>query len=438
MHSEVFQIKQNDKPHIGKTIKSLRDYRGLSQDDIAQAAFFNRSTLSQIEVGNQECPDRLLLDIKTALDVENLPLSDVERVEFKDSLYKWHDIINERKQDEANELRVKLSVIKLLPHDKELNMLFSLFECKLLLLMNELAASKEILDALDIDGISDFQLYHYYYNQGTYNIKSKFNQEALDFYLKAYELMKCGLEKNTSLYVNIAFAYRRVGLVAHGISFLEEACKIQSTGKGNVPELHLYNWLGIDYIGNGNLQRAKYMLDKAHAIALCNYQSNESTETKTDLGMVLLNYGYMFRMARKWRLAIEYFDKALIYLSVEDDHYLETLYQKTRSLIEMGNTLSCPGLIADGIKLSQNNEVYTLMFEALKILMSPNEESAKHLEANALPYLLENNFVHLALDYSMFLRDYYKTRRSFKTRALEMAEIVCTLYSLMHKGGVIE
>ena len=434
----VFQIKEHDRPHIGKIIKDLREHRGMSQEALARAAYFNRSTLSQIELGNQECPDDILLAIKTALEVESLPLRDAERVEFRDALHKWYDIISERKQDEAKELRAKLSIIKLLPHDKELNILFSLFECRLLLFVNELAASKEILDAFEIDDLSDIQLYHYYYNQGTYSVKSKHNQEALDFYLKAYEMMKYGLEKNIALYYNIAIAYERLGLVTHSIMFLEEACKIKSTNQSSVPEFHLYNFIGANYARTGHLQRAKYMLDKAHTIALNNYKSDENASTKKNIGTIHLNYGFLFRMARKWNRAIEYLDKALTYFDIEHISYLEVLYQKARSLIEMGNTLSCTGLLADGTKLSKDNEVYSLMFEALKIIVNPNDDSVKHLETNILSYLYENKLVYPSLDYAMFLRDYYKTRRGFKTRSLEMSDVVCSIISLMHKGGVIE
>ena len=437
--SGVFQIKQYENPHIGKLIKALREHRKISQETLARDAYFNRTTLSQIELGNQACPDELLLAIKAALKVEDLPLRDIERVEFREELYKWHGVISERKLDEAQELREKLSIIKLLPEDKELNILFSLFECKLLLSLNDLDASKKILDAFVIEELRDIQLYHYYYNQGTFCIRSKHNQEALDFYLKAYDLMKCGLEKNIALYYSIAISYERLGLVTQAITFLEEACMIQSTGHGSIPEFHSYSFLGANYTGTGHLQRAKYMLDRAHAIAINDYNSNVAAGTKANLGLVHLNYGFLFRMARKLRRAIEHLDTALMHLDIDDVNYLEALYQKTRCFMEMGNLSSCMDLLVHGHKLSIYNKVYRLMFEAIRLMLDNNDESAKKLETHILPYMLENNFVYPALDYAMFLRDYYKTKgRGFKTRSLEMSDVVCTVLNLMHEGGVIE
>jgi len=435
----VLQIKQHIKPNIGKLIKDLREHRGMSQEELAQAVYSNRTTLCQIELGNQACPDDLLLAIKMALDVEDLPLRDIERVEFRERLYKWYSIISERKLDEAQGLRIKLSIIKLLPHEKELNILFSLFECRLLLGLNELTAADEILDTFVIEGFSDIQLYHYYYNLGTYSFKVKHNEAALDFYLKAYELMKCGLEKPITLYYNIAISYERLGLITHAIAFLEEAYLIQSPGPGGIPAFHLYSFLGANYAGTGHLQRARHLLDKAHAIAINEYSSNVTASTKSNLGLVHLNYGFLFRMARKWSVSIEHLDKALAYFDIGDINYLEALYQKTRCFIEMGNTLTCTDLLAVGTKLSSNNEVYLLMFEALTILLNPNDESVKNMEVNILPYLLKNKLVYPALDYAMFLRDYFRTRgRGFKMRSYVMADMVCTIRNLMHEGGVIE
>ncbi|MCL2378507.1 MAG: helix-turn-helix transcriptional regulator [Defluviitaleaceae bacterium] len=428
------------KPHIGELIRELRDIKMMSQEAVAQAAYISRSSLSQIELGIAGCPDSLLLAIKTGMGLENLPLLDTERAAFRDKLYRWHDIINERKLDEAKELREQLSVIQLLRRDTELNTLFSMFDCKLLLGLDELEAAKKILNKFKVDGLSDMQLYHYYYNQGTYNIKCKHNQDALDFYLKAYELVTRGLEKNITLYYNIAIAYSRLGFIAKATTFLEEAYSLHLAGheNDNVSEFDIYNLLGVFYAAIGVLQRGKYFLDKAHTIAINHFNSKETDGTKTNLGLVLLNYGILFRMGRKGDEAIEHFNKAHKYFSIGNVHYLETLYQKIRTMIEMNNPFPCPTLITEGIKLSKNNEIYTLMFETLRVLANPDDESTRHVENETLPYLHENKFVRLALDYAKFLRDYYKRKgERFKTRAFKMSDTVCTIMDLIYEGGVI-
>jgi len=428
----------NGRPHIGEIIKDLREQRGLSQEALAGAMFINRSLLSQIENGKLECSDDMLHSLKAALDISNLPLCDLERDEFIDDLHKWYDIISERKLDEAKELRVRLSVIKLLPHDKESNILFSLFECRLLLIMDERAKSKEILDALDVDALSHVQLYHYYFNQGTYNIKNKCHQEALDLYLKAYDLVKYERGKSAVLYYNIALAYRELGFINQSITFLEKACVLHTQNRSSLSEFYLYNFLGISYANIGLLQRSEILLDKAYEIAVYEHKSNIHSTTKTNLGIVHLNYGFLYRMAKKWSRAIRYFDSALTYLEIEDINYLETLYQKMRTLIEMGNLSACIRLFDEGIELSKNHEAYSLAFETLKIIVNPDDKSAIHLETNILPYFLENREVHWALDFAKFLSDYYKAKeKGHVRRSLNMSHTARLILEQMLEGGVI-
>jgi tetratricopeptide (TPR) repeat protein len=251
--------------------------------------------------------------------------------------------------------------------------------------------------------------------------------------------VKCGLEKSVALYYNISICYENLGFVSLAIAFLEEACTLNSAGQNNVLRFQLYNSLGINYACTGHLQRAKALLDKAYEIAVSDLGDIACDDTKTYMGMVLINYGYLFRMAKKWNIALENLNRAMIYIPKDNAYYLEALYQKIRCLILMGNSLACADLLNEGASLSKGDEIYVAMFEALRILISPNDETARYLETKILASLLENNVVYPALDYAMFLRDYYGAKiRGFKIRALEMSNIACNILNRMHEGGVIE
>lgn len=434
---------KHDRPHIGKILKSLREHRGISQETVAVAAHFNRSTLSQIELGNHDCSDELLNSIKLALDVDFLPLRETERPYFRSLLNKWYNAISERDWENAKEMRDKLSVIRLLPHDTEFNITFALHECRMLLPLNELDTAKAIIDELE-DRFSELdviQQYYHYFNQGSWNIRNKRNSEALAFYLKAYEIMKSGLAKNIVLYFNIALCYSRLGRFNRAIAFLEEACMLPTIGQNNISELQLFNSLGLNYARTGHLQRAKMLLDKAYTIALGNYKTNANKDTKANVGVILHNYGYTFRMSKQWNTAIEYFDKAFMYIDNETTSYLEVLYQKTRSLIEMRNHKVDSDLIEEGLFLSKskNDEDYVTLFKGLKRLIQPNDSDIEYLETKTLPYLLQNKLNCAALDYATFLKDYYsKKGRGVKKKVSEMAHIAFNILSEMLEGGVVE
>jgi len=438
--SEVFHIKQ-DRPTIGEIIKDLRTYRKMTQEDLAQATFSNKSTICQIERGNSKCSDNLLRMIKTALDVKILPLFEAERSEFRDMLYKWYNAISARDWDTAKELQEKLSVIKLLPDDKEFNRLYSVFECRLLLGLNELDAAKRLLAKFEteLDELSDIQLYHHYYNQGTYNSRVKNNQAALNNYLKANALIRHDFGKNTLLYYNIAICYERLGNVALAATYLEVACELYPITQNNAPEFSLYNSLGMCYISTGHLQRAKMTLDKAHTIALSEYKTISNDYSKVRMGMVLSNYGYLFRMAKKWNSAIEYLDKALDILDKNNVYYLKTLYQKALVLIAEGDTLSCHELLEEGVKLSKDSAIQSAEFKALELLVNLNDDSARYIETEILPFLIKNNCFYTSLDFAMVLRDFLKGKeQSNKIRTLEISDIICTILMQMSEGGVVE
>jgi len=299
---------------------------------------------------------------------------------------------------------------------------------------NDLEPAKEILDAFEINlnELSDIQLYHYYCNQGTLNVKNARNSEALGFYLQAYELMKCGLEKSVTLYYNIAICYSRLGRVAKSTVYLEKAHELFSGEQKNFPEFTIDNLLAKNYIKTGNLQVAKMLLNKCYVKAL---HDND----KFYIGMILCNYGYLYRIAKKWNTAIEYLDEAFGYFEKGSLNYLETLYQKIRCLIEMECYSLCTNLLAERKKLSKESELYSILFESLAHLATPNNnKSIKYLESVAIPYLLENKLNWVALDYCEVLRKYYKKKGTgFQTKSYKMAETICNINKEMLDGGVI-
>jgi len=420
--------------HIGTKIREVRKAKGFSQAELAQNILVDQSLLSKIETGTIDCPNELLRAIKKALDVEGLPMLEPERLNFKDKLHQWYDVISERDFVKAREMQKKLSVITFLHTDRELNIFYDLFHCRLLLGENDLEPAKEILDAFEINlnELNDIQLYHYYCNQGTWNIRSGLNSEALDFYLQAYELMKCGLEKCVTLYYNIAICYFRLGRVAQSTTYLEKARELGSGEQKNIPEFAIDNALARNYTQTSYLQGAKMLLDKCYTKAL-------RDNNHENIGRVLLNYGFMYHVAKDWNNAIEHLDSALSYLEKGSLNYLEMLYQKIRCFIETECYSSCTRLLAEGKMLSKENELYSILFKSLAHLTTPNnDKSINYLETKTIPYLLDKKFNYTALDYCDVLRKYYKKKGiGFQTKAYKMAEIICNIREEILDGGVI-
>jgi len=436
---EVFIINANEPP-LGEILRDIRVSKDMSQEETADLAQIHRSTLSDIETGKIPCSSTNLRAIKKALGVEELPLLKKERLHFRDMMFGWNHEISEGNFEMAKVLRERFSVIKRLPHVKDLNIWFSVFDCRLSLALREIEAAEVILNEQDetFESFSDFQQYYYFFNKGRY-YGTKNDDRRLDFYLKAYALEQNGIEKHINLYINISNAYRIKGFVTLSITFLEEACTLLSDKHSVEFKIDLYNDLGGNYVDANILQRAKKILLKALPLANKNYESNPSDKNRILLGKVLFNAGYLFRKAKIYIKAIDLLNLAISYLISDKILHMEAMYQKARTFVETDDHLSATEIIREGIKLAKGNEVYTIMFEELNTLMYPGVDNVKHMHKVVLPYMLKNDYVHLALDYATFLKNHYESKGYVpKKTVLEMSDIICTIQSKMYEGSVIE
>jgi len=424
----------SNQPHVGSKIRELREAKGYTQEALALAIYTDRSMLSLIECGHKACTNELIDNVRTYFGVDWLPFYESESMEFRSKLFKWNEIISLNDWEAAQEMRERLSIIKFLPSEKELNLFYNLFECRILMGTNELGAAKEIIDTIEprLGELSDVQLYYYNYNKGTYSVKFKQYSIALKFYLNAYAIMQCGLEQNISIYYGIAFCYYSVGKIASSISFLEKAKKMFSNSHNVNFKMNVDILLAANCIRTGHLHRAKIILDECYVNAF-------KDDKKAHLALIIIRQGYMYRMAKKWNTAIEHFDKAFIYLTKESQNYKEALYQKIRCLIELGRFSLCEDLIAEGIELSKEDETYLILFKSSKHLMTlGDKKSIKYIETVTIPHLLNINVVVTALDFCKILKVYFKENVGYKKSEQKVREVICQIYCDMLEGDDVE
>jgi len=426
------RINRYDTTLLGGKVKELRIARGVTQDELAVAAFSDAPTISKIENGVLSCTEDLLWEIKKVLRAEAAPLLEGEHNEFLEKLHEWYDIISERNFALAKERQVALSAITCLPSEKELNIIYALFECRLLLGLNEVESAYTRMLTLEpqFDALNDIQRYHYYYNKGTYEIKNSRNEEALEYYMKAFDLTKRGLKDSLPLYYNIAYAYYRIGLYSRSIAFLEKSRELFSSDSGTVSMFHIENLLATNYIKTKALQVAKMLLNKCS-------KDIESLQNKTHVGMVLTNYGYLYVVAKKFNKALDYLKKAEAYLEEGTEYFLEVLYQKSRCLVAINRTTACTPLLAEGIERAQGNDTYLTLFMSLSHLLTINQkESTQYLEDVSIPFLLKIKNYTTALDYCELLADYYKKKgKGYNGKRLKMVDLAQNIYKEMYEGG---
>ena len=86
---------------LGKRIKELRKYNGLSQEKLAELANIEQRSLSDIECGDT-FPSRSLLDVANALDIELKDLFDFEHLEQTDKSMRDYILHNVESLNEDN------------------------------------------------------------------------------------------------------------------------------------------------------------------------------------------------------------------------------------------------------------------------------------------------------------------------------------------------
>ena len=86
---------------LGKRIKELRKYNGLSQEKLAELANIEQRSLSHIECGDT-FPSRSLLDVANALDIELKDLFDFEHLEQTDKSMRDYILHNVESLNEDN------------------------------------------------------------------------------------------------------------------------------------------------------------------------------------------------------------------------------------------------------------------------------------------------------------------------------------------------
>jgi len=423
---------------IGDKIKSLRIAKGVAQEDLAHNLMQHASTLSRIERGVLECPNELLYEIKKALNVEGLPFNESERQAFRDKLYDWGNVISEREIDEAKKIQLKLSVITYLPADKELNMLYGLLNCRLLLVLNELDEATQIIDAMEAAAseMDTICLYYHYRNCGTWHYKNAQYDIALGFYTKAFDLPARELANRVTRYYAIACCYFRMGLVSRCITFLERAREEGSDDHNTFHEYYVDWLLAISYIYTDKLQRAKVLLEK------CKKTARRDNNRKY-MGDYLVNMGLMYRKAKKWPLALDYLDDAFNYLTKGDESYIDVIYEKCYCLLEMDYFSACIELADEGKKLVDEKIVgykdYLTLFEAIKCLASLNHsDSVKYIETVAIPHLIEKKCLWIAVDYCALIIEYYTNKKSRHNGVISRFKAIAfDAYKILHEGGVL-
>jgi len=402
-------------------IKELREHRKYTQEALASALKCSKSKVSKAEAGECEYSERDIKLAKAFFGVENAPFNDRERIEFKQRLYKWKHWIKNSHIDEARQFQKNVSAITKLPFEPTLNMLYRMFEIRLVLKEGKPDLAEEMLriEETDIENASEENQHHFYYNLGSVYFYRYDLKNALFFYRKALDLEMYALEKDVGLHFNLAMCYGELGKYVLAITTIENAYHEFEYNMIGAAKSYMDSMLAINYVRIGQVSRAKQLLDRSLTEAM-----GSSNQFFTYLS--LHNYGCACFEAKEYDRAIEYFDRVIEYFKAADRHRLEAMYYKFRCLVADKKTAIVKPLLYNAMSEVEGNEHYRLAFESLLHMATiKQDESMEFIEKKTIPYFIKERGYYKALDYCIMLESIYRQRgKGYKTRALEVSSLI--------------
>jgi len=419
--------------HVGEKIRQIRKAKGLSQENLAYDIECSPATISRIEQGGNNLNSDLLKTIKKALGVEGIPLLPNEENGFKERLYIWRKLCMDQHLNEARSLQQGLANILDLPFEKDLVILYQLFEINMLLIEENIEAAQKNLLSLTQQEMSFECMYHYYFNTGSLRLLQRRNLEALDSFLHALKIEKeNALRSEGELYAGLAFAYSRVGQPFRSVMFFEIANQIYGENKRISLSLQLDNKLAYNYIVIGEVHRARALLDTC-------LMNAKSIDDEMLMALTLHNYGWSYIKTKQWNVAFDYFDQSIeLYRELSTRMYLEDLYNKIRCLIALKKFTQSKELIAEAAEFYEGDEYFSLHFESLSHLMRLRENaSSQYIKNVTIPYLIsiQRHDLGKALDYCETLEEHYTNKGNVK-RALKIAAIERNIYKSIVVGSM--
>lgn len=424
--------EQRLKLPIAQIIKEAYERKGLTQKDIAAHLKCTAKKIKLIEI-EENAGDLYSKEqaenLAELLDINEVVLDKIEAKLYKVRLSHWREKINQGKLGSAAKLLEDYSLdeITYLPFDINLVILYKMFYVKFLMAQRKYDLADELLSQADISKMSTENKYHYFYNKGSLNIYHKRYDAALKYYTNAYETsFNDERDYRHMLHFNLGLCYSRMGMCFRAINSLEKADNLVKREAGSPFPMFLDNSLAMNYMRIGELHLAKKRLVDCLRHA-------EDLRNEKYIGRAMHNLGCLCIKEKEYNRALDYFDKANMFMEQGDDEYLENLYYRILCLIMMKSPL--PGAELTRAKsISEESDNYQFLFNSLSHLLALEQVfSSKYIESETIPYLIERHEYYRIMEYYEVMESFF-TENDNKAKASEIKLASYDIYKKITQG----
>jgi len=421
------------KLYLGNKLRLIRKDKGLSLENMAHDTGCSVATLSRLERGETEVDNETMAAIRKALNIEKAPLSEYELKIFRGKLLVWHTLCASGRKDEAESTKKELAIIKSLPFERGLYLLYTMIETRLLIIQRNIEAAQDKLKEAEtcLDEMCAEARYLYYDNKGRLCGISHDNRNAIMYHRKALAIETEDLKTDiSSLLLLVGLSYKNMGRYFHAILNLEQAKMLYSGDSADIRGPHIDVQLAFCYMKAGNLSKAKNLITAALAQA-------RSINNNIGVGVALQILADIHGHEGDYQKALTIYDESYQYSPSNNDPLfnpqfkLHELYNKAYCLYNMKKFANCAEVLEQGKSLAKDDERYTLVFESIEHLMNlNNNKSAEYIETITIPYHRKRDELQSALFYCEKLEDSYHKKNSSK-KANVIAAIARDIYKEM-------
>ena len=414
-------IKYSTLP-IGEKLRQIRTAKGLSQENIADATGSTAATISRIESGKSECTDKMLADIKKAMDVEKAPLHEHELKIYESQLWTINELAEVQRTAEARALQENLFPLINLPYELDLSLLYSMIDVRLLFQESNIAAGEEQLDKADafLENASTEVNHLYHRNRGSTAAVRGDLKTALKHFLQVLDLQSDMLKPGIGIIYNIASMYARLGKPLHAIRYYD---RIMASSSDRTFAFGADISFGLAQC-NFEIRDFKTAIKVLHQ----NLAHARSVNDKKSIAAALAELGNISTKQGNAEKSLEFFEESLTFLQdmPHDDifdiegnrhNYISALIGKAQALSMLKKRTQCQEVLERVRTLVEGDELYTICVNAIGHLVTIKEsKSCDYLENVAIPYLRvqEGQFISFALEICDHLEEHYKKNKALK------------------------
>ena len=355
------------------------------------------------------------------------PFSKAEREEHKQTLYKWRDLIDRGKLEEAKKLMQKRPEYVANLGESLLWYLFCLFEARYFRAVGDKKAFDNVMFFLGnvAPEFDDEYSFYYYRLVGFREYDARRYKTALKA-LNEAEAVGAPDWFDVGYYLNYGRCLSDMGFTEKAAEYFNKAKNKAQESKNYIYDMYIQCFLAYDYIKMGKC------VDALECLRACSIMQKIRNSDDASTGFMYLTYGLVYHNMNIYDHAIEYYETAFRYYTEGSAPYARTLYNYASALITIGRVDEGVASINRGFSLLESEAewsgVWEALYDALKhsaLLSIP--ESLEHMKNNAIPKLLDFGQYEEAANSCEQVSEFYENAGD-TVQALEHSKLAIKIY----------